>query len=68
MAWPNGHLEADTPEARFERSSVGERERLIAEHHENRHYYGRCRQCGHRIEGRLKDLRAQPCPQCGFEG
>lgn len=52
--------------AQFEAADPAERARMIAEHHDNKLYWGWCQKCHHKVEGALKELRGSACPNCGF--
>lgn len=56
-----------SPEEVFERLSAADKAAAIHKHQtEVATWYGNCRSCGARIEGKLTDIAGKPCPKCGF--
>ena len=52
----------------FEKLTDDEKARAVAEHHDQKWYWGWCQRCHHKVEGKLADIRSRPCPACGFGG
>ena len=55
-----------TKEDVFEKLPAKDKQAVIRAHQDDTVWYGNCTRCGHRIEGKLRDIRGRPCPGCGY--
>lgn len=66
VVFENGDLDKPKTEAdKFELLPFAERQKRVDEYDaKERHWYGFCRHCGHKIEGTM-EVFLRACPNCG---